>query len=77
MIAQSLLPAGLRYDGIMEGFGRQLLQFTETDGGPSHGASFYLDSREADLPRLLARRAEKRQQFAAVPTSAFTAPGFS
>lgn len=59
------LPDGLRFDGIMAGDGRDFLQFTETDEtSPSYGASFYLDSRAALLDSIIARRAEKRAEFA-------------
>lgn len=61
------LPAGLRYDGIMPaGEDRSFLQFTELDEeSASYGASFYLDTREALLNAIVARREEKRVQFSA------------
>lgn len=60
------LPAGLRYDGIMDCGAKQLFQFTELDlASPSYGASFYLDSRAALLAAVIARRAEKRAEFSA------------
>lgn len=59
------LPAKLRFDGIMEGDGRDFLQFTELDEtSASYGASFYIDSRAALLAAVIARRAEKRAEFA-------------
>ena len=59
------LPQGLRFDGVMDGEDRSFLQFTELDGGPSHGASFYIDSRAALLHAIIARREEKRVEFQA------------
>lgn len=60
------LPEGLRFDGVMSGEDRSFLQFTEVDPAvASYGASFYLDSRAALLSAIVARREEKRVQFAA------------
>jgi hypothetical protein len=60
------LPYLLRFDGIMEGDGRDFLQFTELDKNrASYGASFYIDSRAALLDAILSRREEKRVEFAA------------
>ncbi len=62
----SLLPLGLKYDGVMEFGPKRLLQLTEYDQGPSHGATFYVDQHERPLlEAIAARRAEVRQKFAA------------
>ena len=59
------LPTNLRFDGVMACGARQLLQFTELDqSSPSHGCSFYIDAAGFVLDSLIARRAEKRAQFA-------------
>jgi hypothetical protein len=66
------LPAGLRFDGAMPaGEDRTFLQFTELDRqSASHGASFYIDAREALLSAIVARREEKRIQFSTGKTGA-------
>jgi len=66
------LPADLRFDGVMPaGEDRTFLQFTELDRqSASYGASFYLDTREALLSAIVARREEKRIQFSTAETGA-------
>ena len=61
------LPEGLRFDGIQEcGADRNFLQFTELDEkSPSYGASFYIDSKTVLLEAVIARREDKRVEFAA------------
>jgi hypothetical protein len=62
------LPDGLRFDGVMEGDGRFFLQFTELDKSrKSYGASFYIDSCSVLLNAIIARREEKRIEFAHPP----------
>lgn len=65
--ALTLLPRGLKYDGVMELGPQRLLQVTEYDqASPSFGATFYIDSTARPvLETIVARRAEVRQKFAA------------
>lgn len=60
------LPRGLKYDGLMEFGDERLAQFTEYDDtAPSYGCSFYVNAAGLLLADVLARREEKRLQFAA------------
>jgi hypothetical protein len=68
MLPLGSLPAGLRFDGIQPGHGCNLLQFTELDpSAASYGASFYIDSKTVLMDAVIARREEKRRQFAHAP----------
>lgn len=61
----AMIPAGVRFDGIMGAADHWLLHFTETDpNSPSYGAGFAIDPRGCLLRAIERRRVEKRSEFA-------------
>lgn len=62
----TVLPAGLRFDGIMNLRGYGLVQFTEVDqSAESYGATFYVELKGFSLDKAIAGREEKRLEFKA------------
>jgi hypothetical protein len=68
-----IIPQEVRYDGLQPTPRGNLLQFTNLQAGPAHGATFYLLEREATSVILARLTAQVRRSFTA-PPSAKAAP---